>query len=188
MNEKQDLEGSQKGDDTEQSDKFEPRIVAFLCNWCSYAGADLAGTSRIQYPPNIRVVRVMCSGRVNPLFVAKCFAEGADGVLVSGCHPGDCHYMEGNYIARRRFAVMNTLLEYLGIEPDRFQMSWVSASEGGKFAEVVTNVVESVRKLGPIKRYNHGLELEDLGINRCAVKGNPKIGSSDSDLGSGEVV
>jgi coenzyme F420-reducing hydrogenase delta subunit len=149
--------------------RFEPRIVAFLCNWCSYAGADLAGTSRVQYPPNIRVIRVMCSGRVNPLFIAKCFAEGADGVLVSGCHPGDCHYMEGNYIARRRFLVLTSILEYLGIEPGRFQMSWVSASEGGKFAEVVSKVVEDVRSLGPIKRFNRGVDLAELGIHRASI-------------------
>jgi coenzyme F420-reducing hydrogenase delta subunit len=159
-----DVETSTKNDN-----RFEPRIVAFLCNWCSYAGADLAGTSRIQYPPNIRVIRVMCSGRVNPLFIAKCFAEGADGVLVSGCHPGDCHYMEGNYVARRRFKVLKSLLEYLGLEPGRFQMSWVSASEGGKFAEVVSKVVEDVRTLGPIKKFNRGLNLEKLGITPVAI-------------------
>jgi coenzyme F420-reducing hydrogenase delta subunit len=148
-------------------ERFEPRIVAFLCNWCSYAGADLAGTSRVQYPPNIRVIRVMCSGRVNPLFIAKCFAEGADGVLVSGCHPGDCHYMEGNYIARRRFLILTSILEYIGLEPGRFQMSWVSASEGGKFAEVVTKVVEDVRALGPIEKFNRGVDLASLGIHRA---------------------
>jgi coenzyme F420-reducing hydrogenase delta subunit len=152
-----------------EKNAFEPRIVAFLCNWCSYAGADLAGTSRIQYPPNIRVIKVMCSGRVNPLFIAKCFAEGADGVLVSGCHPGDCHYMEGNYIARRRFIIMNTLLNYIGIEPGRFRMSWVSASEGGKFAEVVNKVVEDVRQLGPIKSFNRDLDLKELNIIRPAI-------------------
>ena len=128
---------------------WEPRIVAFTCTWCSYAGADLAGTSRIQYPPNIRIIRVPCSGRVNPLFVVKCLVDGADGVLVSGCHIGDCHYTEGNYHARRRFAVLNRLLEYLGIDPRRFQMSWVSASEGNKWAEVVKTVVEEVRQAGP---------------------------------------
>jgi coenzyme F420-reducing hydrogenase delta subunit len=146
--------------------EFEPRIVGFLCNWCSYAGADLAGTSRIQYPPNVRVIRVMCSGRVNPLFIAKCFAEGADGVLVSGCHIGDCHYLEGNYLARRRFVIMNSLLDYLGIETGRFRMSWVSASEGGRFAEVVSKIVEEIRELGPIKRFNHGLTLDNLDILR----------------------
>ena len=157
-------------EDNKEESTFEPRIVGFLCNWCSYAGADLAGTSRIQYPPNVRVIRVMCSGRVNPLFVAKCFAEGADGVLVSGCHPGDCHYLEGNYLARRRFNIMKSLLEYLGIEPERFQMSWVSASEGGRFAEVITKVVNDIRALGPVKRFNLGEDLESLDIVRPIIK------------------
>jgi len=159
-----------ENDRSKDNDEFEPRIVAFLCNWCSYAGADLAGTSRIQYQPNIRIIRLMCSGRVNPLFIAKCFAECADGVLVSGCHIGDCHYMEGNYLARRRFTIMNTLLEYLGIEPDRFQMSWVSASEGGRFAEVVNKVIDDVKALGPIKKFNNCLDLSDLGIIRTTIK------------------
>lgn len=132
---------------------FEPRILAFLCNWCSYAGADLAGTSRIQYPPNIRVIRVPCSGRVSPLYIIKALQEGADGVLVSGCHPGDCHYQTGNYFARRKFAVLKTLLDYLGIEQGRVQFSWVSAAEGGKFAEVVKAVTEDVKKLGRAKRF-----------------------------------
>lgn len=138
--------------DSAEKKEFEPRILAFLCNWCSYAGADLAGTSRIQYPPNIRVIRVPCSGRVNPLFVLKALQEGADGVLVSGCHPGDCHYQTGNYFARRKFAVLKGLLEYLGIEEGRVQFSWVSASEGGRFAEVVRAVTDDVKKLGPARR------------------------------------
>lgn len=132
-----------------ENDEFEPKIVAFLCNWCSYAGADLAGTSRIQYPPNVRVIRVMCSSRMNPLFVLRAFRDGADGVLVSGCHPGDCHYIEGNYYARRRFLLFRSMLAYAGIDPRRFQMSWVSASEGAKFAEVVSDMVEDVRAIGP---------------------------------------
>jgi len=127
--------------------KKEPKILAFLCNWCSYAGADLAGTSRIQYPPNIRVLRVPCSARVNPQFILKALQEGADGVLVSGCHPGDCHYQHGNYYARRKFAVLRDLLEYVGLEKGRVHFSWVSAAEGGKFAEVVKKVVESVKKV-----------------------------------------
>lgn len=127
--------------------KEEPKILAFLCNWCSYAGADLAGTSRIQYPPNIRVLRVPCSARVNPQFILKALQEGADGVLVSGCHPGDCHYQHGNYYARRKFAVLRDLLEYVGLEKGRVHFSWVSAAEGGKFAEVVKKVVESVKKV-----------------------------------------
>jgi coenzyme F420-reducing hydrogenase delta subunit len=132
--------------------KFEPKIMAFLCNWCSYAGADLAGVSRIQYPPNIRVVRVPCSGRIDTMFVLKCLQNGFDGVLVSGCHPGDCHYITGNYYARRKFALLKTALEFVGIEPGRVQFSWVSAGEGEKFAEVVTKVTETVRELGPAKR------------------------------------
>lgn len=132
---------------------FEPKIIGFLCNWCSYAGADLAGTSRIQYPPNIRIIRVMCSGRVNPLFIAKSFQEGADGVLVSGCHPGDCHYTEGNYFTRRRFNVMKSLLEYIGVDPRRFRMSWVSASEGGKFAEIIQQMTAELKELGPTTKF-----------------------------------
>ena len=130
-------------------EEFNPKILAFLCNWCSYAGADLAGTSRIQYPPNIRVLRVPCSGRVNPQFLFKAIQVGADGVLVSGCHPGDCHYITGNYFARRKFLIAKNLLELIGIDPGRVQFSWVSAAEGGKFAEVVKKVTDKVRTLGP---------------------------------------
>lgn len=125
----------------------EPRILAFLCNWCSYAGADLAGTSRIQYPTTLRVLRVPCSARVNPQFILKALQEGADGVLVSGCHPGDCHYLEGNYYARRKFATMLDLLEYVGLEKGRVRFSWVSAAEGGKFAEVVKEVTNGVKEV-----------------------------------------
>lgn len=134
---------------TVASEEWTPRIIAFLCNWCSYAGADLAGTSRIQYPPSIRVIRVPCSGRVNPQYIIKALADGADGVMVSGCHPGDCHYLEGNYYARRRFAVLKRLLSLAGFHPDRVQFTWVSASEGAKFAEVVSTVTEKIRVLGP---------------------------------------
>jgi F420-non-reducing hydrogenase iron-sulfur subunit len=132
--------------------EFEPKIVAFLCNWCSYAGADLAGISRIQYPPSIRVIRVPCSGRVDPFYILKALQNGADGVLISGCHPGDCHYLTGNYVARRRFAVLNDLLEFAGIDPGRVSFSWVSAAEGERFAEVVRDVTERVRQLGPNKK------------------------------------
>ena len=134
------------------SEAWEPRIVAFLCTWCSYAGADLAGVSRMQYPPNIRVVRVPCSGRINPLFILAALQNGADGVLVSGCHPGDCHYLSGNLVARRKFNMVKDLLAYVGIEPGRVQFSWVSASEGGRFSELVRQVSEDVRKLGPQRR------------------------------------
>jgi len=131
---------------------WEPKIVAFLCHWCSYAGADLAGVSRMQYPPNVRVIRVPCSGAINPLYIFKALREGADGVLVSGCHPGDCHYISGNYYARRKFIIMKNLLEWLGFEPDRVQFSWVSASEGQKFSQVIEEVVESVKVLGPARK------------------------------------
>ena len=128
---------------------FEPNIVSFLCNWCSYAGADLAGTSRMSYPPNIRIIRVPCSGRVDPMLVMKAFLEGADGVIVLGCHPGDCHYSEGNYHARRRLLLFHPLLDLFGIELGRFQLDWVSASEGARFAQVVEDFTEQVRALGP---------------------------------------
>lgn len=132
---------------------FEPKIVAFLCNWCSYAGADLAGVSRLQYPPNIRIIRVMCSGRISPIIVLRALKDGADGVLVSGCHPGDCHYLKGNLFTRRNLQLLRDMLDYMGIEADRLQMSWVSASEGGKFADVVKTTVEKVRKLGPNTKF-----------------------------------
>jgi len=128
---------------------YEPKIVAFLCNWCSYAGADLAGVSRFQYPPNIRVIKVPCSGRINPLYIIKALQSGVDGVLVSGCHPGDCHYISGNLFARRKFALMKKFLDYLGIEPERVQFSWVSAAEGARFAEIIKKVTNDIKKLGP---------------------------------------
>jgi coenzyme F420-reducing hydrogenase delta subunit len=131
---------------------FEPLIVAFCCNWCSYAGADLAGTSRQTYPSNVRVIRVPCSGRVNPGFIIRAFQRGADGVLVAGCHPGDCHYHSGNYHARRRFTILKQMLDYLGIEPERFQVRWISGSEGAKFSAVMNELTENVRKLGPNRK------------------------------------
>ena len=130
-------------------DNFEPKIVAFCCNWCSYAGADLAGTSRIQYSPNIRVIRVMCSGRVNPLFVIKALSIGADGVLILGCHPGDCHYIEGNYKTMRRIPLLKKMLKQFGIEEERVRLEWVSASEGARFAEVTNSFTQTIRNLGP---------------------------------------
>ena len=136
-------------DNNSSKKEWEPKIIGFLCNWCSYSGADLAGTSRLQYPTNLRIIRVMCSSRVNPQFVLKAFQEGADGVLVSGCHPGDCHYIEGNYYARRKLTLLNDFLDHMGVDNDRFQMSWVSAAEGPKFAEVVTKFTDRVKKLGP---------------------------------------
>ena len=129
---------------------FEPKIVAFCCNWCSYAGADLAGTSRMQYPSAIRIIRVMCSGRVSPFFVLKALSVGADGVLVLGCHPGDCHYIEGNYKTMRRIPLLKKMLKQFGIEEERVRLEWVSASEGAKFAEVTNNFTQAIKKLGPI--------------------------------------
>lgn len=136
---------------------WQPKILAILCNWCSYAGADLAGVSRIQYPPNIRVVRIPCSGRVDPLFIMKSLQSGFDGVLVSGCHPGDCHYLSGNYVARRRFAILKPLLEFVGIEPERVQFSWISAGEGERFAQVMTKVTNDIKKIGPARRLVKGV-------------------------------
>lgn len=133
-----------------QPGSFEPKIVAFFCNWCTYLAADLAGTSRLRYAPNIRVVRVMCSGRVDPQFVLEAFAQGADGVLIGGCHPGDCHYQEGNYKALRRYRLLRRMLEQLGIEADRFRLEWISASEGERLRAVVNDMVEKVRALGPL--------------------------------------
>jgi F420-non-reducing hydrogenase iron-sulfur subunit len=131
---------------------FEPRIIAFSCNWCSYAGADLAGTSRIQYAPNIRIIRVMCSGRVEPRFVLEALSAGADGVLVLGCHPGECHYLEGNYKAAARMALLKKVLVQFGVEDERVRLDWVSASEGVRFASIVNQMTESVRALGPFHR------------------------------------
>ncbi|MBI2874971.1 MAG: hydrogenase iron-sulfur subunit [Firmicutes bacterium] len=128
---------------------WEPRIVAFCCNWCSYAGADLAGTSRKQYPANIRIVRVPCSGRINPQYILRAFQRGADGVMVAGCHPGDCHYTTGNYYTRRRFSVVQRFLEYVGLHPDRFSGHWISGSEGEKFVQTAREFTEKVRSLGP---------------------------------------
>jgi len=130
--------------------EFEPKIVGFLCNWCAYAGADLAGVSRIQYPPNVRIVRVMCSGRVHPAFILEAFRSGADGVLVAGCHlPSDCHYISGNFKAHRRVMMLKKLLPQFGIEHERLRIEWVSASEGDKFATVIKDMTEEIKKLGP---------------------------------------
>lgn len=131
---------------------WKPKIVAFCCNWCSYAGADLAGTSRLHYPATVRVVRVPCSGRVNPRFVIRAFQRGADGVLVAGCHPGDCHYNTGNYYARRRFLLARRLLEYMGIDSNRFWVKWISGSEGQKFSEVIKEMTAAILELGPNRK------------------------------------
>jgi F420-non-reducing hydrogenase iron-sulfur subunit len=128
---------------------FEPRIVAFLCNWCSYTGADLAGTSRLQYPPNVRVIRTMCSGAVDPVYVLKPLVEGIDGVLIGGCHPGDCHYQTGNYKTRRRYVALSEILKATGFEEQRVWLRWISASEGQKFADTVIEMVSALKEMGP---------------------------------------
>ena len=129
--------------------EFEPTVVAFLCNWCSYAGADLAGTSRLKYPPNVRSIRVMCSGRVNPLFVLKAYLKGADGVMIMGCHPGDCHYQKGNYNARRRYIMLDQILKSVGLDHERIGLWWVSASEGKRYAQVVEEYTNKLKTKGP---------------------------------------
>src|SRR5512140_3673576 len=143
-----------------QQHDFEPKIIAFVCTWCTYAGADLAGTSRMQYPANVRVLKFPCTGRIDPGFILKAFQQGADGVLVSGCPPGDCHYIAGNFHAGPRFAVFRQLLEFVGVDLDRLQFSWVSAAEGGKWVEVVTELTERVRGMGPMVEFKE-LEMEE---------------------------
>jgi F420-non-reducing hydrogenase iron-sulfur subunit len=128
---------------------YEPRIIAFLCNWCTYTGADLAGTSRLQYPPNVRIIRLMCSGAVDPVYVLKPLLDGADGILIGGCHPGDCHYQSGNYKARRRFAVLQETLDELGFDKDRVWLRWISASEGAQFAETIREMTAMLKDKGP---------------------------------------
>ena len=142
-----------------ENNGFEPKIIGFLCNWCSYAGADLAGVSRIQYPTNIRIIRVMCSGRIDPTFVLEAFKDGADGVLVAGCHlPSDCHYISGNFKAMRRINLTKKVLKEFGFEPERVRLEWISASEGDKFAAVVRDMTDQVRKLGPNPLKAKGVE------------------------------
>lgn len=128
---------------------YEPKIIAFLCNWCTYVGADLAGTSRLKYPPNVRVIRVMCSGSVDQVYVLKALLNGADGVFIGGCHPGDCHYLEGNYKARRRVVAMKDILKSTGFEEDRVMLRWISASEGARFAETMREFTDKLKEMGP---------------------------------------
>jgi coenzyme F420-reducing hydrogenase delta subunit len=128
---------------------WEPKIVGFACQWCTYAGADLAGTSRLQYPATVRLIRVPCSGRVNPALVLRAFQRGADGVLVAGCHPGDCHYTSGNLFTRRRYSLVKRFLEYLGMEPERLRVEWISAAEGKRFAQVIQEMTADLKRLGP---------------------------------------
>lgn len=128
---------------------FEPQIVAFLCNWCTYTGADLAGTSRLQYPPNVRIIRVMCSGAVDPIYVLKAALQGADGIFIGGCHPGDCHYQTGNYKARRRVAALQEIVKRAGYDEERIWLRWISASEGQRFADTMKEMTEAIREMGP---------------------------------------
>ena len=131
--------------------QFEPRIVAFFCNWCTYTAADLAGTARMSYSPNVRVIRIMCSGRLDPQFILKAFREGADGVLIGGCHPGDCHYQEGNYKTLRRINLLKRFLSSMGIEEERLRLEWIAASEGDKVQKVINEMTEQIRRLGPLE-------------------------------------
>jgi F420-non-reducing hydrogenase iron-sulfur subunit len=133
------------------SEKFEPRILLFACNWCSYAGLDLAGTSRTQYPPNVTIIKTMCSGRLDPTYVMEAFRNGADGVLITGCHPGDCHYQEGNYKTMRRYSILKRILAQFGIEEDRLRLEWISAAEGARAGQVIGEMVDSLKKLGPLR-------------------------------------
>ena len=133
--------------------EFEPKIVAFVCNWCTYAGADLTGTSRIKYATNVKMIRFPCTGRIDFMILMKAFAQGADGIIVSGCHPNDCHYSSGNFHARRRWIIFRSLLDFMGIDVNRITFSWVSAAEGAKWAELVNTSVDQVRKLGPFNEY-----------------------------------
>jgi F420-non-reducing hydrogenase iron-sulfur subunit len=140
-------------EDQGQVAQWEPKITAFVCNWCTYAGADLAGTSRMEYRPNVRIIKLPCTGRIDPLFIIKAFERGSDAVLVSGCHPGDCHYTTGNYHARRRWIAFNSLMKFVGIDLRRLQFSWVSASEAIKWVDLINNMTEEVKTLGPFVDY-----------------------------------
>jgi len=157
--------------DTQSEKSWEPKIVAFLCNWCTYTAADLAGVSRFKYEPNVRVIRIMCSGRLDPQFITKAFCEGADGVMIGGCHLGDCHYQEGNYKTAARIPLIKKILGDFGIEPERCRLEWISASEGEKYSKVMSDMTEQVRKLGPLnwpalmneRGVGHGMDLKPWG-------------------------
>jgi len=159
---------------------FQPVIVGFLCNWCSYTGADLAGTSRAHYPPNLRIIRVMCSGRVEPSFILKALTDGADGVLVAGCHPGDCHYQEGNYKTMRRMKLLSRMLDQFGIERERVRLEWISASEANMFVEVVEEMTKQLRELGPLQ-LGHAEDRNALleTVSHQAEGGAPEAGSPE---------
>ncbi len=154
---------------------WQPRLIALVCNWCTYAGADLAGTSRIKYSPNVRMVRFPCTGRMNPLMIFKAFEYGADGVIVSGCHPGDCHYVQGNLVARRRFTVLRSLLDFIGIDLRRIHFSWVSAAEGRKWARIVEQSTEAVREAGPMQRFGRPDESPTVELPRLPARKRPAL-------------
>jgi coenzyme F420-reducing hydrogenase delta subunit len=156
------------------NEKFEPKIVAFVCNWCTYTGADLAGTSRLKQQTNARLIRVPCTGRIDPVFIIKAFEKGADGVLVSGCHPGDCHYNTGNFHARRRWILYKALLDFVGIDSSRLFFSWVSASEGKKWVDVINNVINTVKSKGPFISYKK-LNEEYSYHAELTTKGEPQL-------------
>lgn len=143
--------------------EWQPKIIAFFCNWCTYGAADLAGVSRLQYPPNIRVIRVPCSGRISPKLLLTALRNGADGIWISGCHPGDCHYIEGNFYARRKFALLKNLLEFTGLEPHRVQFSWISSAESTKFAATAQQVTEAITALGPARHFLKAPVMETVG-------------------------
>ncbi len=155
--------------DTEKKN-WEPRIVAFVCKWCTYAGADLAGTVRLSYPPNVRIIKLPCSGRIDCFFMIKALEQGADGLLVSGCHPGDCHYTSGNYYARRRFTLFRKLLDFMGVDLRRVQFSWVSAAEGAKWAELIGKLTEEVRRLGPYESFQEMCASREVRITGTEVE------------------
>lgn len=175
--------------DSTSPTEFEPKILGFLCNWCSYAGADLAGVSRIQYPPNIKIIRVMCSGGVDPGLVVEALAQGLDGVIITGCHPGDCHYQSGNYQTERRFKALSEALSLTGIEPERIRLEWVSASEGTRFGEVVREFTEQIRMLGPNLVTSMGREDNEMLTELTAVKNLFETHASRTLIGKeGELV
>ncbi len=144
-----------KPESTQNTQGFEPKIVAFVCNWCTYAGADLAGISRLHYEPNVRIIKLPCTGAIEPMFLIKAFEKGADGILVSGCHPGDCHYIEGNFHARRRWTILAELMSFCGIDRERVQFSWISAAEGKKWVEFINEITGKIRALGPFEDYKN---------------------------------
>ena len=152
--------------ETINNNSFEPKVVAFVCNWCTYAGADLTGTSRIKYAPNVKIIRFPCTGRIDYMLLMKAFANGADGIIVSGCHPNDCHYTSGNFHARRRWMIFRNLCDFIGMDMNRIVFSWVSAAEGAKWAEIVNTTVDTIRQLGPATSFQKLIknsEFEEVG-------------------------